>query len=32
MIYRNKNKSTLTLITCTKNSDTERTIYIAELQ
>ncbi len=32
MIYRNKNKSTLTLITCTKNSDTEQTIYIAELQ
>lgn len=31
-IYRNKNKSTLTMITCTKDSDTEQTIYIAELQ
>ena len=31
-IYRNKNKQTLTLITCTKDSDTEQTIYIAELQ
>ena len=31
-IYRNKNKTTLTLITCTKDSDTEQTIYIAELQ
>ncbi len=32
MIYRNKNKTTLTLITCTKNSNTLQTIYIAELQ
>lgn len=31
-IYRNKGKTTLTLITCTKNSDTKQTIYIAELQ
>lgn len=31
-IYRNKNKTTLTLITCTKDSDTEQTIYVAELQ
>ena len=31
-IYRNKSKKTLTLITCTKNSDTKQTIYIAELQ
>ena len=31
-IYRNKNKTTLTMITCTKDSDTEQTIYIAELQ
>ena len=31
-IYRNKNKQTLTMITCTKDSDTEQTIYIAELQ
>jgi len=27
-IQRNSNKSTLTLITCTKNNDTEQTIYI----
>ena len=31
-IYRNKNKQTLTLVTCTKDSDTEQTIYIFELQ
>ena len=31
-IYRNKGKTTLTMITCTKDSDTEQTIYIAELQ
>lgn len=31
-IYRNRNKTTLTLITCTKNDDTKQTIYIAELQ
>lgn len=31
-IYRNKNKTTLTLITCTKNDETTQTIYIAELQ
>ncbi len=31
-IYRNKSKTTLTLITCTKNSDTKQTIYVAELQ
>ena len=31
-IYRNKNKQTLTLITCTKDSDTQQTIYILELQ
>lgn len=30
-IDRNYNKTTLTLITCTKNSDTLQTIYIAEL-
>ena len=30
-IRRNKNKTTLTLITCTRNSDTEQTIYILEL-
>ena len=30
-IYRNYNKTTLTLITCTKNDDTTQTIYIAEL-
>ena len=32
MIYRNKNKTTLTLITCTKDDNTKQTIYIAELQ
>lgn len=30
-IHRNLDKTTLTLITCTKNSDTEQTIYIAEM-
>ena len=30
-IFRNKNKTTLTLITCTKDDDTHQTIYIAEL-
>lgn len=30
-IYRNKNKSTLTLITCTKDDDDHQTVYIAEL-
>lgn len=31
-IYRNRKKTTLTLITCTKDDDTKQTIYIAELQ
>lgn len=30
-IKRNKNKTTLTLITCTNNDDTTQTIYVAEL-
>ena len=30
-VYRNGKKTTLTLITCTKDSDTTQTIYIAEL-
>ncbi len=30
-IYRNYNKTTLTLITCTNNIDTSQSIYIAEL-
>jgi sortase A len=30
-IYRNMNKSTLTLITCNLNDNTKQTIYIAEL-
>lgn len=30
-IIRNYNRTTLTLITCTKNDDTTQTIYIAEL-
>lgn len=30
-VYRNYNKTTLTLITCTKNDDTTQTVYIAEL-
>ena len=31
-IYRNYKKSTLTLITCTRNSKTKQTVYILELQ
>lgn len=31
-IYRNKKKSTLTLVTCTKDDNTKQTIYILELQ
>lgn len=31
-VNRNYNKTTLTLITCTKDSDKKQTIYIAELQ
>ena len=31
-IYRNYDKTTLTLITCTNNDSTTQTIYIAELQ
>lgn len=31
-VKRNNNKTTLTLITCTKDSDKTQTIYIAELQ
>lgn len=30
-IYRNKNKSVITLITCNLNDDTKQTIYIGEL-
>lgn len=30
-IYRNYNKNTLTLITCTRNSNTKQTVYILEL-
>ena len=30
-IYRDKNKSTLTLITCNLKDNTKQTIYIAEL-
>ena len=30
-IDRDYNKNTLTLVTCTKNSKTEQTIYIGEL-
>ena len=30
-IYRNYEKTTLTLITCTNNDSTTQTIYIAEL-
>ena len=30
-IYRDYNKNVLTLITCTKNSDTKQTVYILEL-
>ena len=29
-IYRNRSKSTLTLITCTKDDDTKQTVYILE--
>lgn len=31
VIYRDTNKNTLTLITCTRNSDTKQTVYILEL-
>ena len=31
-IYRDIDKTTLTLITCTRNSDTAQTVYIAELE
>ena len=31
-IYRDYTKSTLTLITCTRNSDTKQTVYILELE
>ncbi len=31
-IYRDTNRSTLTMITCTKNDNTKQTIYIAYLQ
>jgi len=31
-IYRNYDKTTLTLVTCTNNDDTTQTVYIAELQ
>lgn len=31
-IYRNYDKTTLTLVTCTNDDDTTQTIYIAELQ
>ena len=31
-IYRNLNKNTLTLVTCTKDSRTKQTIYILELE
>ena len=31
-IYRDLNKNTLTLITCTKDSKTKQTIYILELE
>lgn len=31
VIYRNEDKTTLTLVTCTKNSKTKQTIYILEL-
>lgn len=30
-IYRDYNKTTLTLVTCTKNSKTKQTVYVAEL-
>ena len=31
-IYRNKNKTTLTLVTCTNNDSTTQTIYLGQLQ
>ena len=31
-IYRDYNKTTLTLVTCTKNDKKTQTVYIAELQ
>ena len=31
-IYRDENKSTMTLITCTKDDNTKQTVYILELQ
>ena len=31
-IYRNYNKTVLTLITCTRNSNTKQTVYILELE
>lgn len=31
-VYRNKEKTTLTLITCTKDSSTTQTLYVAELR
>ena len=31
-IYRDTNRNTLTMITCTKNDDTKQTVYIAYLQ
>ena len=31
-IYRNYNKTTLTLVTCTNNDETTQTVYIAELE
>lgn len=30
-VYRNEEKSTMTLITCTKDDETRQTIYILEL-
>ena len=31
-IYRNYNKTTLTLVTCTNNDEATQTVYIAELE
>ena len=31
-LYKNPDKQTLTLITCTRNSDTKQTVYILELE
>ena len=31
-IYRNYDKTTLTLVTCTNNDETTQTVYIAELE